>query len=101
MEENLQNFLLQNREFEPHSEFECDGVSSFVHRQLMELTQNCLDKSRENNLSSNYFYELSENMETLLKEVSYKYIDFKNEIPQINLRLIFSAKKSRLLALLI
>ncbi|KAG1938485.1 microtubule-associated serine/threonine-protein kinase [Pimephales promelas] len=42
-----------------------DGVLSFIHHQVIELSRDCLDKSREGLISSRYFYELQENLEKL------------------------------------
>ena len=47
-----------------------DGVLSFIHHQLMELSRDCLDKSRHGLITSRYFYELQENLEKLLQDVS-------------------------------
>lgn len=47
-----------------------DGVLSFVYHQLIELSRDCLDKSREDLITSRYFYELQESLEKLLQEVS-------------------------------
>ncbi|XP_028857688.1 microtubule-associated serine/threonine-protein kinase 2 isoform X4 [Denticeps clupeoides] len=45
-----------------------DGVLSFIHHQLIELSRDCLDKSREGLITSRYFYELQENLEKLLQD---------------------------------
>ncbi|KAJ8376296.1 hypothetical protein SKAU_G00068760 [Synaphobranchus kaupii] len=45
-----------------------DGVLSFIHHQVMELSRDCLDKSREGLITSRYFYELQENLEKLLQD---------------------------------
>uniref|UniRef100_A0A1A8LD38 non-specific serine/threonine protein kinase n=1 Tax=Nothobranchius pienaari TaxID=704102 RepID=A0A1A8LD38_9TELE len=45
-----------------------DGVLSFIHHQLIELTRDCLEKSREDLITSRYFYELQENLEKLLQD---------------------------------
>uniref|UniRef100_A0A673J0H8 non-specific serine/threonine protein kinase n=1 Tax=Sinocyclocheilus rhinocerous TaxID=307959 RepID=A0A673J0H8_9TELE len=42
-----------------------DGVLSFIHHQVIELSRDCLDKSREGLITSRYFYELQENFEKL------------------------------------
>lgn len=47
-----------------------DGVLSFVHHQLIELSRDCLEKSRDGLITSRYFYELQENLEKLLQDVS-------------------------------
>uniref|UniRef100_A0A8C2XGW3 non-specific serine/threonine protein kinase n=1 Tax=Cyclopterus lumpus TaxID=8103 RepID=A0A8C2XGW3_CYCLU len=45
-----------------------DGVLSFIHHQLIELSRDCLVKSREGLITSRYFYELQENLEKLLQD---------------------------------
>lgn len=47
-----------------------DGVLSFIHHQVIELSRDCLDKSHEGLITSRYFYELQENLEKLLQDVS-------------------------------
>lgn len=47
-----------------------DGVLSFIHHQLIELCRDCLEKSRDGLITSRYFYELQENLEKLLHDVS-------------------------------
>nr|XP_014344573.1 PREDICTED: microtubule-associated serine/threonine-protein kinase 2 [Latimeria chalumnae] len=47
-----------------------DGVLSFIHHQVIELARDCLDKSREGLITSRYFFELQENLEKLLQDVS-------------------------------
>ncbi|XP_044055242.1 microtubule-associated serine/threonine-protein kinase 2 isoform X5 [Siniperca chuatsi] len=45
-----------------------DGVLSFIHHQLIELSRDCLEKSRKDLITSRYFYELQENLEKLLQD---------------------------------
>ncbi|XP_030584172.1 microtubule-associated serine/threonine-protein kinase 2 isoform X2 [Archocentrus centrarchus] len=45
-----------------------DGVLSFIHHQLIELSRDCLEKSKEDLITSRYFYELQENLEKLLQD---------------------------------
>ncbi|KAM6962435.1 microtubule-associated serine/threonine-protein kinase 2 [Aplochiton taeniatus] len=47
-----------------------DGALSFIHHQLIELTRDCLDKSRQGLITSRYFYELQENLEKLLQDAT-------------------------------
>ncbi|MEQ2292750.1 Microtubule-associated serine/threonine-protein kinase 2 [Ameca splendens] len=49
-----------------------DGVLSFIYHQLIELSRDCLDKSREDLITSRYFYELQESLEKLLQDVSLR-----------------------------
>ncbi|XP_009297388.1 microtubule-associated serine/threonine-protein kinase 1 [Danio rerio] len=48
-----------------------DGVLSFIHHQIIELSRDCLTKSREGLITSVYFFELQENLEKLLDD-AYK-----------------------------
>ncbi|XP_068605869.1 microtubule-associated serine/threonine-protein kinase 1-like [Brachionichthys hirsutus] len=45
-----------------------DGVLSFIHHQIAELSRDCLDKSREGLITSVYFFELQENLEKLFHD---------------------------------
>ncbi|XP_038152007.1 microtubule-associated serine/threonine-protein kinase 2 isoform X5 [Cyprinodon tularosa] len=45
-----------------------DGALSFIYHQLIELSRDCLVKSREDLITSRYFYELQENLEKLLQD---------------------------------
>ncbi|XP_029914240.1 microtubule-associated serine/threonine-protein kinase 1 [Myripristis murdjan] len=43
-----------------------DGVLSFIHHQIAELSRDCLAKAREGLITTVYFFELQENLEKLL-----------------------------------
>uniref|UniRef100_UPI0009B4423C microtubule-associated serine/threonine-protein kinase 1-like n=1 Tax=Monopterus albus TaxID=43700 RepID=UPI0009B4423C len=43
-----------------------DGVLSFIHHQIAELSRDCLAKAREGLITSIYFFELQGNLEELL-----------------------------------
>ncbi|KAA8585621.1 hypothetical protein FQN60_004315, partial [Etheostoma spectabile] len=45
-----------------------DGVLSFIHHQIAELSRDCLTKSQEGLITSVYFFELQENLEKLLQD---------------------------------
>ncbi|XP_019125112.2 microtubule-associated serine/threonine-protein kinase 1 isoform X5 [Larimichthys crocea] len=45
-----------------------DGVLSFIHHQIAELSRDCLAKAREGLITSVYFFELQENLEKLLND---------------------------------
>ncbi|GAB1603534.1 hypothetical protein Ahia01_000634700, partial [Argonauta hians] len=63
MEERLDLFIELNR-----APAESDAILSFLHHQILEIARDCLQKSREKLITSNYFCELSENLEKLLKD---------------------------------
>ncbi|KPP66196.1 microtubule-associated serine/threonine-protein kinase 1-like [Scleropages formosus] len=45
-----------------------DGVLSFIHHQIVELSRDCLTKAREGLITSIYFFELQESLEKLLHD---------------------------------
>ncbi|XP_034157434.2 microtubule-associated serine/threonine-protein kinase 1 isoform X2 [Pangasianodon hypophthalmus] len=45
-----------------------DGVLSFIHHQIIELSRDCLNKSRDDLITTIYFYELQENLDKLLHD---------------------------------
>lgn len=68
MEEKLRDFA---RAYEPDSVLPlADGVLSFIHHQIIELARDCLTKSHDGLITTVYFYELQENLEKLLQDVS-------------------------------
>ena len=86
MEEKLKSFIEHNEKID-HSELECDGAARFVHHQIIELARDCLRKSVDKVLSANYFYELNENLERLLIDVSV--FDYANVVLITWKRIIF------------
>lgn len=68
MEERLAEFI---QSYTPENVLPlADGVLSFIHHQIAELSRDCLTKSREGLITSVYFCELQENLEKLLHDVS-------------------------------
>lgn len=68
MEGRLQEFLAT---FSPGARLAlADGVLGFIHHQIIELARDCLTKSRDGLITTVYFYELQENLEKLLQDVS-------------------------------
>ena len=67
MEEQLRQFIAENNVI-PQLE-SADGAVSFVHKQIVNLAQDCLDKCQTQLLSALYFHELSENLRTLSQDV--------------------------------
>uniref|UniRef100_A0AAQ4P9F5 non-specific serine/threonine protein kinase n=1 Tax=Gasterosteus aculeatus aculeatus TaxID=481459 RepID=A0AAQ4P9F5_GASAC len=66
MEERLAEFI---HNYCPESVMPlADGVLSFIHHQVAELSRDCLTKSREGLITSVYFCELQENLEKLLND---------------------------------
>jgi hypothetical protein len=69
MEDRLRNFIDLHTKIE-HTR-ECDGISSFLHKLVIEMARNCLVKSEQKQITSSYFYEMSDSLEKLLEDVSY------------------------------
>ncbi|XP_034566927.1 microtubule-associated serine/threonine-protein kinase 1-like isoform X2 [Notolabrus celidotus] len=66
MEGRLNEFI---QAFSPESVLPlADGVLSFIHHQIAELSRDCLAKAREGLITSVYFFELQENLEKLLND---------------------------------
>ncbi|XP_061822283.1 microtubule-associated serine/threonine-protein kinase 3 isoform X2 [Nerophis lumbriciformis] len=45
-----------------------DGVLGFAHHQIIELARDCLEKSRQDLITSSYFCELTDKLERLVQE---------------------------------
>ncbi|XP_076026404.1 microtubule-associated serine/threonine-protein kinase 1 [Genypterus blacodes] len=66
MEERLSEFI---QSYSPESVLPlADGVLSFIHHQIAELSRDCLTKSREGLITTVYFCELQENLEKMLHD---------------------------------
>ncbi|CAB1433396.1 unnamed protein product [Pleuronectes platessa] len=66
MEGRLAEFI---HAFSPESVLPlADGVLSFIHHQIAELSRDCLTKAREGLITSVYFFELQQNLEKLLND---------------------------------
>ncbi|KAM3850532.1 microtubule-associated serine/threonine-protein kinase 1-like, partial [Diretmus argenteus] len=66
MEERLSEFI---QAFSPENVLPlADGVLSFIHHQIAELSRDCLAKAREGLITTVYFFELQENLDKLLND---------------------------------
>ncbi|KAL4647917.1 microtubule-associated serine/threonine-protein kinase 1-like isoform X1 [Arapaima gigas] len=66
MEERLADFI---QAYSPENVLPlADGVLSFIHHQIAELSRDCLTKAREGLITTIYFLELQENLEKLLHD---------------------------------
>ncbi|XP_027034738.2 microtubule-associated serine/threonine-protein kinase 1 isoform X2 [Tachysurus fulvidraco] len=66
MEERMADFI---QSYTPENVLPlADGVLSFIHHQIAELSRDCLTKSREGLITTVYFYELQENLDKLLHD---------------------------------
>lgn len=68
MEERLRQLIEMNQTLD--EEQESDAVLSFLHHQVLQLAQDCLTKSQDKMVTKTYFYELLDNLEKLLQDVS-------------------------------
>jgi len=71
MNEKLEKFIQENSS-ELIPEIASDAVTRFVHHQAIETAKDCLQKSKDELLTSHYFHEMSENLEKLLIECREK-----------------------------
>jgi len=69
MEERLSQFIDAGLAPDVMDVDAATGALRFAHHQVVKLAEDCLDKSRDQLLSSAYFYELSENLQTLINDV--------------------------------
>ncbi|XP_028299721.1 microtubule-associated serine/threonine-protein kinase 2, partial [Gouania willdenowi] len=76
-----------------------DGVLSFIHHQLIELSRDCLQKSREDLITSRYFYELQESLEKLLQDAHERSesVDMSFVTQLVRKLMIIIARPARLL----
>ena len=77
MEENLQQFVDSNKDLISHVDvnFQLDPVSRFIYNQIIELAKLCLEKSKANQLTCNYFDEMTNSLDKLLLEAKEKCSD--------------------------
>lgn len=69
MEERLAQFVESASSLD-FGDLESAGALRFVQGQVVKLAADCLQKSKDKLITSAYFYELSENLQTLLGHVS-------------------------------
>lgn len=70
MEERLTNFIEENKTLDFGKDCDYLPIVRFVHHQVLEIARDCLHKSQSKLITSQYFHEMSENLERLLTEVS-------------------------------
>jgi len=71
MEEKLMKFIADNR-LDSDIDSLNDAVASFGQRQIIEMARDCYEKSREKLITSEYFIDISENLEKLHLDCSVK-----------------------------
>ena len=86
MEERLKNFITNNSDTLSKAQSKGEEISAdsiaivrFVHHQTLEMARDCLQKSEDKLITSRYFYEMSENLEKLLTQVT-NYVNYFSQI---------------------
>lgn len=69
MEERLQKFIEDQLKAEFDFDIASDAVFRFAHHQVVGLAKDCHQKSIDKLITSQYFYEMYENLEKLILEV--------------------------------
>ncbi|XP_030375087.1 microtubule-associated serine/threonine-protein kinase 3 isoform X2 [Scaptodrosophila lebanonensis] len=72
MEDRLTHFINENKSAACNNFRDSQPIVRFVHHQVLEMARDCLHKSEARLITSQYFYELSENLERLLLETKEK-----------------------------
>lgn len=80
MEEKLETFIKDNKCYEIEEDCSYLPIVRFVLHQVIEMARDCLHKSQNKMITSQYFYEMSENLEKLLSETREKSEEAANLI---------------------
>lgn len=80
----MASFISENKEIDEtevlsHVAQNSLPIIRFVHHQVIEMARDCLQKSREKLVTTRYFFEMNENLEHLLIEVSLGNFPRRNE----------------------
>ncbi|XP_041358268.1 microtubule-associated serine/threonine-protein kinase 3-like isoform X2 [Gigantopelta aegis] len=96
MEDRLRNFIEHNKTLCP--EKESDAVLCFTHHQVLELARDCLAKSEQKLVTTNYFCELSESLEKLLTDARERSVKAYNHLyPLVKQLFLIVSRPARLL----
>lgn len=68
MQDNLQHLCA---EMEQEDTFSWTAVARFMHKQVLELARDCLEKALAGLITCRYFFELTEKLEKLVSDVRY------------------------------
>lgn len=68
MQDNLAHLC---EEMEQEDTFSWTAVARFMHRQVLELARDCLEKALAGLITCRYFFELTEKLEKLVTDVSF------------------------------
>jgi len=74
MEERLEKFIKDNAKLE--DENASDAIIRFAHHQIQEMAKDCLQKSKDKLVTTNYFYEMTDSLEKLISDVSHDVCSF-------------------------
>ena len=97
MEERLEAFLETYKSVE---KYECcsDGSARFIHHQLIQLATDCLEKSVNDQMTTFYFNEMTENLERLIINTNEKCPQAMKHVEVLVKKLLFIiARSARLL----
>ncbi|CAH1153270.1 unnamed protein product [Phaedon cochleariae] len=98
MEERLTNFIEENKTIDFGKDCDYLPIVRFVHHQVLEIARDCLHKSNSKLVTSQYFHEMSENLERLLTETKEKSEDAANLMTSfIKKLLLIISRPARLL----
>ncbi|CAG9855031.1 unnamed protein product [Phyllotreta striolata] len=89
MEERLGKFIEENKTLDFGKDCDCLPIVRFVHHQVLEIARDCLYKSQTKLITSQYFREMSENLERLLTETKDKSEDAANLMMSFIKKLLF------------
>jgi microtubule-associated serine/threonine kinase len=82
MEENLSNFIEKNKDISQIDYFRepTEPAARFIHNQIIELANWCLEKSKQNQLTCAYFDEMTNSLEKLLVEATEKCVHVDSSV---------------------
>jgi hypothetical protein len=84
MEEKLESFVESNKDLIDVGQcHQLDPAARFVHNQVIELAKLCLEKSKANQLNSDYFDEITATLERLIQEAKEKFINVDTSLEHL------------------
>jgi microtubule-associated serine/threonine kinase len=97
MEEGLQHFIDTYKIVDKY-DYCSDGSARFIHNQIVELAKDCLEKSHEDLITTLYFNQMTNNLETLLLDTKDKCPQAINNLQTVVRKLLLTtARSARLL----
>lgn len=86
MQDNLHRLC---SEMEQEDTFSWTAVARFMHKQVLELARDCLDKALAGLITCRYFFELTEKLEKLVSDVRWAFL-LLNTFSNLVLTFVFS-----------